>query len=118
MIDKELYHEFRYFIDEKAFDAIKESSDYVQVVYEGKIVGFLIVHDGYIEGAYIRDAYRRKGLMRETVRNYVKRYGMPDHLHIVNGNTTAYEFWSSIFDLRAVDHNLVDTYYFIAGWKK
>ena len=117
-IDRELYHEFRYYVDEKAFDAIKRSSVYIQVMSEGKVVGFLLVHDGYIEGAYVRDAHRRKGLMRQAVKYYVEHYGMPDHLHIVNDNTVAKAFWESIFDLRAVDSSPVDTYYFIAGWKK
>lgn len=118
MIDRELYHEFRNTVDELAFADIKASSNFVEVMDGNKVVGFLLVHDGYIEGAYVREDHRRKGLMRNAVKNYVSRYGLPNDLHIVNRNKVAYAFWSSIFNLGILDVNRVDTHYAILGMKE
>ena len=115
MIDDEMYHEFRREIDGYAFPLLKKETEYIPIKCDGKTVGFLMVWDDYIEAAYVRKEYRRRGLMRDAVKKCVEEYGRPMHLHIVNGNTGAYAFWSSIFDLRLVEVGVIDTHYYIGG---
>ena len=69
-------------------------------------VGFLILGyppnchpdaDFYIEEAYIKPEYRRKGLMSGVVFNYIKTNPGTYCLFILNRNTVAYSFWFSVF---------------------
>lgn len=76
---------------------------------DGQIVGFLILGkrgrdvpegaDYFIEQAYIRKEYRRKGLMTKALERYVRQghYGKYA-LWVLEGNVIAQLFWQSVFE--------------------
>lgn len=121
----ELYHDFRYAIDEYAFPNIKKWAEdggtFKVIEIDGAIVGFLAVIGGYVEGIYVHPEYRRRGLARQAVLEYIENGGEIGSLHIVKGNKTAEKFWRSIFFLEKDDlapDNPVDTFYTVKGLKK
>lgn len=111
-----LYLSFRGELDTMAFPLIE--ADMIEIYDKGELVGFLMVENGYIDGIYVEPSHRRKGLARQAVMCYVDDYGLPDRLHIINVNETAKKFWYSIFDMRILDVNGVDTLYEIVGLKE
>lgn len=110
---KGLYHEFRHEIDELAYPLIVSMPDVrVKGIYDGsECVGFMLVEGDYIDALYVREGHRRKGLARKAVIEYVREYGLPRSLHIVNTNKAAKRFWNGIFKLRVLERNEVDTLY-------
>ena len=118
MTTKEMFHKFRYEIDEYAFPLIEDMSEVLIAEENGKQVGFLMVcKDGYIDSLWVHPEHRRKGIGRKLVMDYVHEHGLPDRLHIVNTNRKAKAFWRSVFDLSVYMKDEVDTLYTIVGLK-
>ena len=112
----EMYHKFRYEIDEYAFPLIP--GDFRKICYENKAVGFLQVDpDGYIGGLWVHPDYRRRGLARKAIFDYVNDVGLPWRLHIVNTNKPARKFWHSVFELKKINENEVDTLWEVISYK-
>lgn len=123
-----LFHEFRYDIDELTLPILMDMAEFDGVtrllIHEGKAVGFLMVVERYIEGIYVQPEYRRKGIARNAVLEYIREHPALEpqelmlKLHIVNTNKAAKKFWFSIFDMHKIDKNPVDTFYEIHGLKE
>lgn len=73
---------------------------------EGEIVGFLITAvypechpdcDHFIVESYVQPQYRHKGLMSQTVRNFVKQNPGKYCMVILNLNEYAKGFWAHLF---------------------
>lgn len=84
---------------------------------DGKNVGFIIVINGYVEGIYVKDEYRRHGIARSGIVQHVKKYGMPEMVHIINSDEDGKGFWNKFFKLQPIKRNPVETLYKINGWK-
>lgn len=87
-------------------------------MYEGEVVGFLMVIDKYIEGIYVEPEYRRKGLARKAILDYIKEGNDVEKLHIVKSNKVADRFWNSIFELHEIDRNRCDFLYCVGKVKE
>lgn len=109
----QLYRQFRDEIDHYCFPLLKEMAgdNYIEIKYEDKVVGFLIVVCGYVDGLYVEPEYRGKGLAKQAVLNYLNNGGYINTLHIVNNNDVAKKFWNSILNLEVLDSSPVDTLY-------
>lgn len=107
----DMYLDFRKEIDVLAFPLIKKNFDYIKIYHLGKQVGFLIVCDGYVESLYVKPEFRRLGLAKKAVLNYINQGKPITRLHILDSNKVAHKFWSSIFDLYSLDFSSVDTLY-------
>ena len=89
------------------------------IKYNNKVVGMMCANPDYIDCVYIQPEYRRKGLAKKQVLNFVKehiRYGV--RLHIINNNEPAKAFWNNLFDLKVVGGNQLDTLYEIVRIKE
>lgn len=84
-----------------------EFSKWVNVIANGNIVGFFIIGTGenchpdadyYIQEAYIKPEYRRKGYMSYAISDYVKRHAGIYCLFILNNNQIGHAFWHVLFD--------------------
>lgn len=110
-----MYLDFRLCIERIMFRSIKEwAGDGFRTIRsdEGnKPVGFLVVIDRYVHAIYVCPEYRRKGLARKAVMEYLSDGNAIDTLHIVNDNDAAKAFWNSIFVLEEIDFCPVDTLY-------
>ena len=116
MTDKELYHAFRNEIDDYAFDLELRCAVF-KPIYDGLLkVGFLMVIGSYIEGLYVEPKYRRKGLARKAVYEYVRDYGLPRRLHTVNTNKPAIQFWNTVFNLRIIEVGEIDTLWEVVSY--
>lgn len=115
----ELYRQFRRTIDEYVFPLIlknSEENDYVPIECNGKQVGFLIVCDeGYVDAIYVLPEYRRRGLARKAVLDYMDAGHEIDQMHIVQTNETALKFWNSIFELDGGDSSYIDRMYYVVS---
>lgn len=121
----QMWHDFRYTIDELVFPKTKKWAErdgvFKVIEADGKAVGFLAVIGGYIEGIYVHPDYRRRGLARKAVLDYIDAGGEIGSLHIVKGNKPAEKFWRSIFILEKDElapTNPVDTFYIVKGVKR
>ena len=112
-----MFVNFRRELDVLAFPLIKDISDYREIKYNDKVVGFLMVEHGYVDSLYVEPMFRRKGLARCTVMNYLMEGKIIDSLHIINTNKTAYKFWNNIFKLEQLEQNNVDTLYRVVSVK-
>ena len=110
-----LYLKFREELDKICVPVILENLDYiVDIKCDGKLVGIVGGNAGYIDVVYILPEYRRKGLAKKAVLEWYKRYKSQyenTKLHIINNNVLALKFWKSLFRLRAITSNAVDTLY-------
>lgn len=113
-----MYMEFRNEIEQMYAPFILKECDEVPIMYDKKQVGLLLVKDKYIEGLYIQPKYRRKGLGRKAILDYIRKYGMLKDLTILNTNTTALNFWNSLFNIEIIEQNSIDTYYKILSLKE
>ena len=117
----ELYHAFRYGIDElcggKIIELAKADGGFREIRSGNELVGFLIAINGYIEGLYIKPEYRRQGLGKKAVLDFIRQGGRAERLHIVNNNKIARKFWFSIFELRKIESTPIDTFYEIVRVK-
>ena len=113
MIPNELqmYLDFRKVCDTLSFPMLREWGEYRQIKCDGEVVGFLMVIEGYVEGIYVKPEYRRKGLARKAVLEFMDDGGYIDTLHIIKTNETAQKFWESIFHLVTISDCPVDTLY-------
>ena len=111
----QLYKKFRESIDTLCFPLLIRTSDFREILYDGKVVGFLMVMRGYVDGIYVEPEYRGKGLARKAVLDYLSTGGIIRTLHIVNSNTIAKRFWESLFTMRVLDSCDIDTLYQITG---
>ena len=118
----ELYHAFRYDIDElcggKIIELARADGGFREIRSGNELVGFLIAINGYIEGLYIKPEYRRQGFGRKAVLSFIRQGGRVEHLHIVNDNKIARKFWFSIFELRKIESTPIDTFYEIVRVKE
>ena len=122
-----LFHEFRHDIDELALPTLMamaaDKGATRLLIEDNRAVGFLMVIDGYVEGIYVQPEYRRKGIARRAVLDYLRDFPFspPEEvirtLHIVNANKAARKFWFSIFDMHKIDSNPVDKLYEVDGLK-
>lgn len=110
-----MYLDFRLCIERIMFRSLKEwAGDGFRIIRsdeDSKPVGFLIVIDRYVSAIYVCPEYRRRGLARKAVMEYLSDGNAIDTLHIVNGNDAAKAFWDSIFVLEEIDFCPVDTLY-------
>ena len=120
--EEKMYHEFRKEIDNYAFPILmawaKQTGCYRYIMYNGEVVGFLMVIDKYIEGIYVEPEYRRKGLARKAILDYIKEGNDVEKLHIVRSNKVADRFWHSIFELHEIDRNRCDFLYCVGKVKE
>lgn len=118
MTDSELYAIFRTEIEKMyAPLVLKECDEVIKIAYDNQEVGLLCVKDKYIQGFYILPEHRRKGYGRRAILDYIKEYGMPKDLTILNTNDKAKAFWNSLFVLEVINANSIDTYYRIKELK-
>ncbi len=113
-----MFHDFRNRMDDLCFPALKEmseASDGMKIIHcDGKVAGFLMIIDGYVEGIYVKPDFRRKGLARQAVLDAADSIRT---LHIINTNEEAKAFWFSVLDLEPMECNRVDTLYSVEGVK-
>lgn len=117
----QLYKQFRNEIDTLSFPLMRNMAgkdNYREIKYDDRVVGFLIVIRGYVNGIYVEPEYRNKGLARQAVLDYLNEGGFIATLHIINTNTVAKKFWNSIFILEEIDTSPVDTLYRVLGMSK
>ena len=108
----ELYKKFRQEIDAYCAAAVLRELEIKEITYNGETVGMLMAQYGYIDGLYILPEYRRKGLARKAVEDYIKACPYNGvRLHIVNANLPALAFWNNVCELSRLATNGVDTEY-------
>ena len=114
----ELYTDFRKELDKMAIPLIFDVFKSVRpIIADGKTVGIICGSTDYIDCVYILPEYRRKGLAKKAVLDFTKgnlHYGI--RLHIINNNEVAKTFWHSLFKLKEIGSNEVDTLYEIVGY--
>lgn len=125
---REMYIAFRKTMDDYCFPLIKEWSTkqegFITLYDENddkskrNPVGFLIVIDGYVDGIYVKPDYRRKGIAKKAVMDYLKSGGVITRLHIIRTNTPALNFWKSIFVLEPENDCPVDVLYRVVRRKQ
>lgn len=114
-----MYTQFRAEIDAMYSPLVLDECDEViEIMHNTQQIGLLCVKDKYIQGLYILPKYRRMGFGKTAVLNYIKKYGMPKDLTILNTNYDAITFWNSIFELEVIKANPIDTYYKIKRTKE
>lgn len=114
----EMYNEFRREITEYATPLCLSQLKVYPIKYNRKKVGMLCVtKDGYIDCLYIKPEFRRKGLGKLAVLNYLKSDGdkLDVRLHIIQNNFPALMFWNSFLELEEIHYNGVDTLYRVKG---
>lgn len=116
--EREMYFRFRNEIDSYVLPILIENGAiFKRIEVRKQLVGYLMVIDGYIDGLFVLPSYRREGLGKKAVMEYIQDYGLPERLHIVNTNKVAKKFWHSIFKMRMLEKNEIDTLWEIEGLK-
>ena len=116
--ERELYFRFRNEIDSYVLPILIENGAiFKRIEVRKQLVGYLMVINGYIDGLFVSPGYRREGLGKKAVMEYIQDYGLPKSLHIVNTNKVAKKFWHSIFKMRMLEKNEIDTLWEIEGLK-
>ena len=116
--EREMYFRFRNEIDSYVLPILIENGAiFKRIEVRKQLVGYLMVIDGYIDGIFVLPSYRREGLGKKAVMEYIQDYGLPERLHIVNTNKVAKKFWHSIFKMRMLEKNEIDTLWEIEGLK-
>ena len=114
-----MYMDFRNEIESMyAPHIFKDCTEIISIKENNQEIGLLLLKDKYIQSFYIKPEYRRKGYGRKAILNYIKEYGMPKDLTILNTNYVALDFWYSIFVLKPINVNSIDTYYEIISLKE
>jgi len=117
-LEREMYFRFRNEIDSYVLPILIENGAiFKRIEVRKQLVGYLMVIDGYIDGLFVLPGYRREGLGGKAVMEYIQDYGLPKSLHIVNTNKVAKKFWHSIFKMRMLEKNKIDTLWEIEGLK-
>jgi len=117
MRTENLYLLFRQELEKIMVKDILNLSTVEEIKSGGNVVGFLLLQNKYIDGLYVLPEYRRQGLGRKAVMDYIKKHGMPKTLQILKKNKVAMAFWHGIFDLRLIDSSPIDWLYHIDGLK-
>lgn len=116
--EREMYFRFRNEIDSYVLPILIENGAiFKRIEVRKQLVGYLMVINGYIDGLFVSPGYRRQGLGKKAVMEYIQDYGLPKSLHIVNTNKVAKKFWHSIFKMRMLEKNEIDTLWEIEGLK-
>ena len=119
-----MYLDFRNELDKICVPEILKVVNTLPIWYDEKQVGMLCYVENaegftYIDCLYVVPEYRRKGLARHTVNEFLDKHkGREIRLHIINKNRIAYNFWTSFFELEEIEGNFVDTLYKIKGVRK
>ena len=114
---EKLYLDFRKEIDKICVPEILQVVNTLPIWYDRKQVGMLCYVENaegftYIDCLYIVPEYRRKGLAKHTVNEFLETHKDREiRLHIINRNRVAYDFWTSLFELEEIEGNFVDTLY-------
>ena len=116
--NRRFYALFRRELDRYCIPLILNISEISPIFHEGRQVGFLSVVGDYLDGLFILPEYRRMGLGKKAVLEWIEAHGMPRTLHIVNSNLGAKRFWEELFELAVVDENEVDTLYSIVALRR
>lgn len=118
----EMYLDFRRTLDLLCYPLLHtwsiDDGDYIKIEHENKFIGFMMIINGYVEAIYVEPAYRRKGLAKKTVVDYLHNGGNIQTLHIVKGNLPAIAFWNNIFDMHKINECPVDVLYQVDGLKE
>ena len=101
-----------------AFPLLQEYGDFVPIIYDNQKVGFLLVIDGYVEGIWVNPEYRRKGLAKKAVLDYINNGGEINILDVVRTNVNADLFWNSIFEMEQLHTTFCDKRYRVLGVKE
>ena len=116
----DLYKSFRRELDDMCVPLVIDELRIVHpVIADGEIVGMIGGFADYIDCLYVLPEYRKRGLARKAALEYVDgklSYGI--RLHIINNNEVAKKFWHSIFVLKEIGNNSVDTLYEIVDVRK
>lgn len=94
-----------YLADFNLFNSHKDA-EWIPIKHDGKEVGFLValsgelVHndtlDYYLWDAYVRPQYRRLGLMKQAVDNYVRNHQGVYGLVMMDINEWSHKFWGKV----------------------
>lgn len=115
----EMYIAFRQEIDTYCAQDIVYNLDTRYVYHNNKLVGFLMLHENYVDSFYILPEYRRKGIGKQfIIDEYKKDNCRWNKITIVNNNVIAITFWNSIFNLQLIDMDFCDLHYKILGLRK
>lgn len=108
----DFYKAFRKELDDMCVPLVVDWMNVRPIWADGEIVGFIAGLPHFIDGIYVLPEYRRKGLAREAVEHFIGA-GNPRgiQLVIINNNEPAKKFWTSLFELKVVERNPVDTCY-------
>ena len=116
----DLYKSFRAELDDMCIPLIIDELRIVHpVIADGEVVGMIGGFTDYIDCMYVLPEYRKRGLARKAALKYVHgklSYGI--RLRIINNNEVAKKFWHSIFVLKEIGNNSVDTLYEIVDVRK
>lgn len=109
--DLEMYIAFRNELDAMEFPRMvgEPQIAYMTIECDGFDVGFLLVNKGYVIGIYIKQEYRRRGLARNAVIEYLENGGIINSLEILDCNIVARYFWESLFDLKPERYSSTST---------
>lgn len=116
----DMYVQFRQELDRMCVPVILDKLNFQKfdIECDGKVVGIFVASPDYIDCLYVLPEYRRKGLGAKVVTDWVKQYGNYGiRLHIINNNEVALKFWNSLFDLKFIGCNEIDTLYEIVRIK-
>jgi ribosomal protein S18 acetylase RimI-like enzyme len=114
----DLYLKFRQELDKICVPEILKMVQTTEIKYGDKVAGILCTNPDYIDCLYILPEYRRKGIGRKAVLEWWQQNHRPDvRLHIINNNRPALRFWKSIFVLKRIGGNEIDTLYEIVKMK-
>lgn len=112
MTNKEFYSAFRQELDDMCIPLILNCVETRDIMCDGKKVGILCTSEDYIDCVYVLPEYRRKGLAKKVVLDWMKDTKLKEaRLHIIHNNLVAIRFWSSIFNLNIVESNSIDALY-------
>lgn len=118
--DLNMYLDFRATVDKYCFPLLKKwaGKNFREIKYDDKVVGFLMVIDRYVEGIYVMPEYRRQGLAKKAVQDYISSGGIIEKLHIIKTNDVAKKFWKNLFILKEIDSCPSDSLYFVERLRK
>lgn len=116
----DMYVRFRQELDRMCVPVILDKLNFQKfdIEYDGEIAGIFVASPDYIDCLYVLPEYRKRGIGAKVVTDWVRRYGNYGiRLHIINNNEVALKFWNSLFDLKEIEYNEVDTLYEIVRIK-
>jgi len=117
----DMYIQFRQELDKMCVPLILDKLNFQKfdIECDNKVVGIFVAAPDYIDCLYVEPEYRRKGLGAKVVTEWVRKYGHYGiRLHIINNNYVAQRFWNSLFELKEIGSNEIDTLYEIVRIKE